>query len=121
MVTDWPLYLSCAESGDIAFRDEPVGAYRLHEQSCYQSLDAGKKLDLTATLYGIMDAGLGFRHHRDAVAGAAAYFTDWMLEHGGHGEKKLARHAAWHALRSGGIGQAIGWRRWLRMAARSVA
>jgi glycosyltransferase involved in cell wall biosynthesis len=121
MVTDWPLYLTCAEAGDIAFVDEPVGAYRLHEESGFRSLADRKKLDLTATLYRRMDAGLNFRHHKEAVAGAATYFTDWMKEHAARGDKALARRAAWHALCSGGISQAYGWRRWLRRAAASVA
>ncbi len=121
MVTDWPLYLTCAEAGDVAFVDEPVGAYRLHEESGYRSLGDAKKLDLTAELYRRMDAGLGFRHHDDAVVGAATYFTDWMKEHAARGDKQLARRAAWHAIRSGGIGKAMGWRRWLRKAAASVA
>jgi glycosyltransferase involved in cell wall biosynthesis len=121
MVTDWPLYLTCAQDGDIAFVDEPVGAYRLHDESGFRSLAERKQLDLTAELYRRMDAGLGFRYHHEVLAGAATYFTDWMKEHAARDDKPLARRAAWHALRSGGIGQAFGWGRWLRWAAASVA
>jgi glycosyltransferase involved in cell wall biosynthesis len=121
MVTDWPLYLACAEHGEIEFINEPVGAYRLHAGGCYTSLPTVRKLDVTANLYRFMDRGLGRRHHRLAAAGAASYFTGWMMEYGARGEKLLARRAAWHALRSGGIGKTFGWRRWLTHAARNLA
>jgi glycosyltransferase involved in cell wall biosynthesis len=120
MVTDWPLYLACAEHGDLAFIDEPVGAYRLHDASCYSSLPGGRKLDITAELYRRMDAGLGHRHHASATAGAARYFSSWMSEYAASGERSLARRAARHAFRSGGIGRAVGWRRWLGQTARAL-
>lgn len=120
MLTDWPLYLSAAEHGDIAFVDEPVGAYRLHQSGGFSSLSTQRKLALTADAYRWIDAGLGYRHHRAAMSGAAIYFTDWMKEHAARGNKALARRSAWHAFRSGGVGQAIGWRPWFRQAARSI-
>jgi hypothetical protein len=120
MITDWPLYLACAEHGRIRFVDEVVGAYRLHDDGCYSSLTRKEKLDATARLYKRMEAGLGSRHERLALTGAASYFTDWMEEYGRQGERSLARAAAWHALRSGGVGLREGWRSWLRKAVRAV-
>ena len=116
MITDWPLYLACAEHGDIAFRNEPVSAYRLHDTGVYSGLPSRRKLDITAELYRRMDAGFQHRHHALAAAGAASYFIGWMNEFGARGEKALARRCAWYALRSGGIGSAGGWRRWLAEA-----
>lgn len=121
MLTDWPLYLTSAEHGDFCFVDEPVGAYRLHGGGGFSSLASERKLDLTADAYRWMDAGLGYRHHHAAVSGAATYFTEWMIQHAAQGNRALARRAAWHALRSRGIGRAIGWRRWVRQAVGSLA
>jgi glycosyltransferase involved in cell wall biosynthesis len=116
MITDWPLYLACAERGDIAFSDEPVSAYRLHDTGLYSGLPSRRKLDITAELYRRMDAGFNHRHHALAAAGAASYFIGWMNEFGAREEKALARRCAYYALRSGGIGRAGGWRRWLAQA-----
>lgn len=113
MITDWPLYIACAERGDIAFDPEPVSAYRLHGSGLYSGLPSRAKLDITAELYRRMDAGFQRRHHALAAAGAASYFIGWMNEFGARGEKALARLCAWYAVRSGGIGS---WRRFLAEA-----
>lgn len=113
MITDWPLYIACAEHGDLAFHPEPVSGYRLHGGGVYSGLPSGDKLDLTAELYRLMDAGFQRRHHTLAAAGAASYFTGWMKEFGARGETGLARRCAWYAVRSGGIRRIGGWRRWL--------
>ena len=118
---DWPLYLACAERGDIAFDPEPVSGYRLHGAGLYSGLPSRRKLDLTAELYRRMDAGFNYRHHALAAAGAASYFTGWMNEFAARGQKALAWRSAWYALRSGGIRRgAGGWRRWLSDANRSL-
>ena len=110
MITDWPLYIACAEHGDIAFDPEPVSGYRLHGAGLYSGLPSRSKLDITAELYRRMDAGLRRRHHAYAAAGAASYFTGWMSAFGARREKALARRCAWYAVRSGGV---RGWRRFL--------
>jgi glycosyltransferase involved in cell wall biosynthesis len=120
MITDWPLYLACAERGDIAFNPEPVSGYRLHEAGVYSALPSRRKLYFTAELYRRMDAGFHYRHHALAAAGAASYFTGWMNEFAARGDTALARRCAWYALRSGGIRRAGGWRRWLADANRSL-
>jgi hypothetical protein len=120
MVTDWPLYLAAAEHGALRFVDEPVGAYRLHDGGCFSSLPRKEKLDATAKVYRLMTAGLGARHRAWAAVGAARYFSGWMKEYRAQGEKRLARTAARHALGSGGIGAAVGWRAWLRELARDL-
>ncbi|MEO6256673.1 MAG: glycosyltransferase family A protein [Sphingomicrobium sp.] len=120
MITDWPLYIACAEHGDLAFSPEPVAAYRLHQDGVYSALPSRQKLDITAELYRRMDAGFGHRHHTLAAVGCESYFTGWMIEYGTRGETALAWRSAWCALRSGGIGRAHGWRRWLADAARAL-
>ena len=120
MITDWPLYLACAEHGDIAFHNEPVSAYRLHDSGVYSGLPSRRKLDIIAELYRRMDAGFQHRHHALAAAGSAAYFIGWMNEFGARGDTALARRCAWFALRSGGIGSAGGWRRWLADARKAL-
>ncbi|MEO8176316.1 MAG: glycosyltransferase [Sphingomicrobium sp.] len=116
MITDWPLYVACAEHGDLGFSPEPVAAYRLHQDGVYSALPSRQKLDITAELYRRMDAGFGHRHRALAAAGCAAYFTGWMTEYGARGETALAWRSAWYALRSGGIG----WRQWVAEAARAL-
>ena len=120
MITDWPLYIMCAEKGDLQFVDEAVGAYRLHDGGAFSSLPTRDKLDVTASLYRCMDAGLQRRHHECARAGASRYFADWAKEYIKRGERDLARRCVWHALRAGGVGRSVSWRRWVRLGFRSL-
>jgi glycosyltransferase involved in cell wall biosynthesis len=121
MVTDWPLYLASAEHGDIGFVDEAVGAYRLHDGGCYSPLSPRRKLRNTARIYRLMRAGLGRRHELVAAAGAARYFSGWAAEYCARRQRGLALLASWHALRTGGVGRAVGWRRWVRQLVRASA
>jgi glycosyltransferase involved in cell wall biosynthesis len=120
MITDWPLYILCAEKGELRFIDEAVGAYRLHDGGAFSSLPAREKLDVTAKLYRRMDAGLHRRHHDFARAGASRYFADWAEEYVKRSERSLARRCAWYALRGGGVGHSVSWSRWVRLGVRSL-
>ena len=120
MITDWPLYILCAERGDLQFIDEAVGAYRLHGGGAFSSLPGRDKLDVTASLYRRMDAGLHRRHHEYARAGASDYFAEWAEEYAERGDRELARRCAWYAIRAGGVGRSLSWRRWLRLGLRSL-
>jgi len=120
MITDWPLYALCAEHGELRFIDEPVGAYRLHGQGVFSALSTRSKLAATADLYRLLDAGLDRRHHERATSGASLFFTDRAESYLGTGESDLARLCLWHALRAGGLGQAVSRRRWLRLAAAAL-
>jgi glycosyltransferase involved in cell wall biosynthesis len=120
MITDWPLYALCAEHGDLRFVDEPVGVYRLHEHGQFSSLSTRAKLDSTAALYRALDAGLDRRHHREAISGASTFFVDRAEVYLADGERSLARRCLRHALRAGGLGAAVSWRRWLGLSVRAL-
>ncbi len=120
MITDWPLYVLCAERGDLLFVDEPVGAYRLHPQGLFTGLSSRDQLAAIASLYRQLDAGLERRHHRAAISGATVFFTDRGEEHLQFAQRQLGRLCLWYALRAGGVGRAVSWGRWLRLAKRSV-
>jgi len=90
-ITDWPLYLLCAEHGDIGYVPEVMGAYRLHEGGLYSPLSAADKLRETDRFYRRMNELTAHRH--DAVARRAhrRFFLDWAREHLSRGEPALAR------------------------------
>lgn len=90
-ITDWPLYILCAEHGDIGYVPEAMAAYRLHEHGLYSPLSAAEKLRTTDRFYRLMNERTAYRH--DAVARRAhrRFFLDWAHEHLARGEPALAR------------------------------
>ncbi len=117
-ITDWPLYVLCAEHGDLAFTDDVVGAYRLHDGGLFSSRPGKEKLELIAGFYPRMDRALGRRHHDRARAGAARFFLEWAEVHAAEGDRRMARWCLARSLRSGGVGRPLA-RRWARCAWRS--
>ena len=120
-ITDWPLYILCAEHGDIRFEDEVVGAYRLHEGGLFSALPGTRKLDMIADFYRRMDAALGFRSHDRARAAASRYFFDWATSFAASGDRAMARLCLAHSLRGGGVGLSVGRAEWARSAWRLLA
>jgi glycosyltransferase involved in cell wall biosynthesis len=102
-ITDWPLYILCAEHGKLAFLDEDAAVYRLHAGGQFSSLPPRKRLDSMATFYRRMNAALGFRHDRMAREGASKYFFDWAVEYARQGERALAASCLMRCIRTGGL------------------
>jgi glycosyltransferase involved in cell wall biosynthesis len=102
-ITDWPLYILCAEGGKLAFIDEDAAVYRLHAGGQFSPLSPQKKLDSMAIFYRQMNAALDFRHDRLAREGAAKYFSDWAMEYARRGERALAASCLWRCLQIGGF------------------
>jgi glycosyltransferase involved in cell wall biosynthesis len=115
-ITDWPLYILCAEHGDIAFSDELVGAYRLHEGGLFSALPGSRKLDMIAGFYKRMGKALGARSRDFARAGASRYFFDWTKAYAASGDRAMARHCLARSLRGGGVGRSVSRREWVRAA-----
>ncbi len=118
-ITDWPLYVLCAEHGDLAFTDDVVGAYRLHDGGLVSARPSKDRLEMIARFYPRMDRALGFRHHDRARAGAARFFFDWAEVYAADGDRRMARWCLARSLRSGGVGRSVGRRAWARRAWRS--
>ena len=117
-ITDWPLYILCAEHGPLAFQDEVVGVYRLHGGGLFSSLPSRSKLDATARFYRRMDAALGGRARDRKRAGATRYFFEWAVAYADEGDRSMARHCLALSLRAGGVGRAVSRREWARCARR---
>ncbi|MBA3801798.1 MAG: glycosyltransferase [Acidimicrobiia bacterium] len=115
-MTDWPLYVLCAEHGEICFDDEVVGAYRLHEGGLVSALPGRAKLDMIAHFYRRMDEALAFRSHDRARAAASRFFFDWAEVYADSGDRAMARCCLAHSLGGRGVGLSVGWRRWARCA-----
>jgi len=115
-MTDWPLYVLCAEHGEVRFDDEVVGAYRLHEGGLVSALPGRAKLEMIARFYRRMDQALAFRQHDLARAGASRFFFDWAEVHRAAGDRETARFCLAQSLRSKGVGLSVGWRAWARCA-----
>jgi glycosyltransferase involved in cell wall biosynthesis len=115
-ITDWPLYIICAEHGDIAFDDEPVAVYRLHDGGEFSSLPVQTKFEMMSSFYQRMDAALAHRSHDRATAGASRYFFDWARVFADQGDRKLGRSCLRLCLRAGGVGTSVGRREFGRCA-----
>lgn len=116
-ITDWPLYALCALRGELAFIDEVVGVYRLHEGGAFSRRSDAAKLDAVAGFYRRLA-----QHAEPPLAGAARggcarYFFDWTKAYLARGDLPLARSCFRRSLLAGGIGRTVGHREALRMAA----
>ncbi len=116
MITDWPLYVLCAEHGEFRFTDEVVGAYRLHEGGQFSPLTSRVKLETIARFYPRMDEALGFRQHDLARAGASRFFFDWAEVYRADGDRQMARFCLAQTVRARGVGLSVGWREFARCA-----
>jgi glycosyltransferase involved in cell wall biosynthesis len=107
MITDWPLYVLCAERGDLVFIDEDVAVYRQHSGGQYSALSVERKLDYIESFYRNMNSALDFRYDRFARAGASRYFFDWATEYFQSGQRGLARSCLRRCVRAGGVGTEV--------------
>jgi hypothetical protein len=110
-ITDWPLYLFCAQYGYAGFIDEVMSAYRLHEGGQFSALPTTSKLDNIASFYKRMNACFEYRYDRLARSGASQYFFEWAEEYLRKGDTGAARNCLWRSLAAGGIGLAVSYRR----------
>ena len=90
-ITDWPLYILCAEHGDIGYVPEVMAAYRLHVRGLYSPLSADEKLRATDRFYRLMNERTAYRHNAVARRAHRRFFLDWAHEHLARGEPALAR------------------------------
>jgi hypothetical protein len=58
---DWPLYILCAQHGEIGYIDEIFGVYRVHSGGVWSGVDPIRKLESLIAFYQIMNANLDFR------------------------------------------------------------
>jgi glycosyltransferase involved in cell wall biosynthesis len=117
-ITDWPLYLLCAQHGSIGFINEVMSAYRLHEGGQFTALPSRAKLDAVAAFYRRMNACLEYRYDRLARSGASQYFFEWAEEYARQGDKDAARGCLWRSFAAGGIGLAVSYGAATRLALR---
>jgi glycosyltransferase involved in cell wall biosynthesis len=121
LFTDWPLYLTCAERGDLLFIDEPVGAYRIHPGGEFSGLREKEKLLRIASFYRQMEQVEEGRWAHSARAGASHYFAAQADRYVRKGDKAFGRLCARLALRAGGVGRSVPWRAWAGLVRRSLA
>lgn len=118
-VTDWPLYLLCAEKGELAFADEPVGLYRLHSQGAVSGLAERDRFRLMARFYRQMTAVPRSRWPELARSGGSLYFTGHARKFMAEANRPMARFCLRLALGAGGVGRSVSWRAWLGLLRRS--
>jgi glycosyltransferase involved in cell wall biosynthesis len=116
-ITDWPLYVLCAEHGDLWFEDEVVGVYRLHAGGEYSAMRDDRKLDATARFYARMRALRLPLSDDDVVRrGGSRYFFGWAEEYAARGDRRLALRCLRHALGARGVGRSVQRREFVRLA-----
>jgi len=118
-ITDWPLYLLCAQVGDLMFVDDTVGLYRLHGGGEMSGKAELERLRFIARFYQhMMNANSG-RWSSCAQRGGSLYFAGKASQFLSQSKPTEARTALALALRAGGVGISVRWRDWLGLLRRS--
>jgi hypothetical protein len=117
-ITDWPLYALCAARGDLAFVDEVVGVYRLHEGGEFSRQSDAAKLKAIAGFYRRIARSAGPPVAEAARSGCSRFFFDWAKVHSAAGEIALARRCLRWSVTGGGLGRSVQPREVLRLAAK---
>lgn len=117
-ITDWSLYILCAERGPIAFVDEIVGVYRQHPTSEFSALSTREKMDRTSTFYRRMGKTKGVSRRAFAQEGCSRYFFDWATVYAGNEQSRLGWNCLWRSVKGGGIGRSVSWIDACRLAIR---
>ena len=73
-ITDWPLYILCAEHGKLAFLDEDAAVYRLHAGGQFSSLPPRKRLELNGDFLQTDERGAWFSSRPDGSRGSLKIF-----------------------------------------------
>ncbi|WP_369726001.1 glycosyltransferase family 2 protein [Bradyrhizobium sp. LLZ17] len=117
-ITDWSLYILCAERGPIAFVDEVVGAYRHHPSGEFSALSTREKMDRTSSFYRRMGKTGGASRRAFAKEGCSLYFFEWATVYAGNGQPRLGWTCLWRSVKGGGIGRSVSWVDACRLAIR---
>ncbi|MGY8681585.1 glycosyltransferase [Bradyrhizobium sp. UFLA05-153] len=117
-ITDWSLYILCAERGPIAFVDEIVGAYRQHPSSEFSALSSREKMDRTSSFYRRMGETGGVSRRAFAQEGCSRYFFDWATVYAGNEQFRLGWDCLLRSVKGGGIGRSVSWADACRLAVR---
>jgi hypothetical protein len=106
-ITDWPLYVLCARSGELAFEDEATGVYRLHAASEFSSQAAPARLRAIQAFYHRLARVGGAELAAAARGGCSRYFFDWAEAYLAEGDLPLARDCFRRSLVGGGVGRTV--------------
>jgi glycosyltransferase involved in cell wall biosynthesis len=106
-ITDWPLYMLCAKTGNLAFIDQIVGIYRLHAGGLVSALPSQSRLDIIERYYRHMIAVLTPPDAVNARGGCSRYFFDWAKQYLEGGDIPLAKSCFFRCLRGGGVGLTV--------------
>jgi hypothetical protein len=117
-ITDWPLYILCAQRAPIAFENVVAGAYRLHGGGLFSALTARAKLDQIEDFYRRMRRAPAGGPAQFARAGRTRYFFNSAAEYARQGHLELARDCLFRAFRGGGLGRDVSARASLALARR---
>jgi glycosyltransferase involved in cell wall biosynthesis len=101
-ITDWPLYLSCAETADLAFVDKVAGVYRLHPGGLVSALPSRPRLDMIEGFYRRMANVMDAHRAKFARGGCSRYFYEWSKRYLTEGDVPSATSCFLRCLRSGG-------------------
>ena len=124
-LTDWPLYVLAATTGELHFDPAPAACYRLHEGGAFSALSETEKLHRTDEFYREMNRNFSGHFVELSRAGRSHLFHDWAQGYLTKGDVALAR-TAWRMSLAAGPGKGavplsrslrLGW----RIARRSLA
>lgn len=114
-VTDWPLHILYAREGRIGYLNRTLGAYRLHRDGLFSTLDEREKLAANADFYRRLRACSPPPLAAEVARGQRDYFLGWAAEFRRRGDRRmLVRCLRW--AWSGRLGAA-----WPAHGARSLA
>lgn len=121
-ITDWPLYILCAERGTIRYIAKPMSVYRYHQGGAYSGWTQLQKEDEAYRLYQRLDEAFAHRYRRFFRAGTFEYFLGWAEEHDRRGAREQAQACFRRALTGRPLHALAGLQRaarvWLRLKSR---
>jgi len=117
-ITDWPLYILCAGVGDIAYFDEVVGAYRIHDGGLVSSKPDNARHQLIEQFYRRMIKVMPLPYSQFARGGCCRYFYDWSKSYVDNNDIAMATSCFRRCTRSGGVGLTVSRRDMLRLGLR---
>ncbi len=117
-MVDWPLHLMNADTGKLAFLDQVVARYRLHDGGIWSGVDLRKKVQAHLTLYRFLNKQFNFRFDK-LIKKQLAFNYYWLAtEQMKYGERGAALRNHLRALLTSPFNMPIAYGLWARLLAR---
>jgi len=96
-VGDWPLFLLCAQHGEIGLINEVMAVYRVHSRG-YWSNSASKQLEINLEIYDVLKECFGRQYYKQLQNGISLAYCRAALMSADTGDFAKARIFIWKSI-----------------------